>query len=313
MADGQLECVLTTWDADHAVLARIRREVFIQEQQVPESDEWDDDDAGSIHALARLNREPVGTGRLNPAGKIGRIAVIAGLRGRGIGALILRRLLEAARDHGIRETIPARSIAGRALLREARVLERGRCVRRGGHSSREDDARPGVTAVQTQRQSVTGTRSIIGTLDEARSATQQVAFAARRLLTMYTQDLEPAVYDQPQFLETVKKLVLAKSYAKVRVLLADPSRVVYEGSKFVHLARRITSHIEIRRVKSESRDNQSAFLIADDRALVYRLQASRWEGIVEMNDPLVARRYLNYFDEIWIASEPEAESRQQHL
>ena len=130
---------------------------------------------------------------------------------------------------------------------------------------------------------------------------------------MYTQDLEPAVYDQPQFLEIVKKLVLAKSYAKVRVLLADPSRVVYEGSKFVHLARRITSHIEIRRVKSESRDNQSAFLIADDRALVYRLQASRWEGIVEMNDPMVARRYLNYFDEIWIASEPEAETRQQHL
>ena len=109
------------------------------------------------------------------------------------------------------------------------------------------------------------------------------------------------------------KIVLAKSYAKVRVLLADPSRVVYEGSKFVHLARRITSHIEIRRVKSETRDNQSAFLIADDRALVYRLQASRWEGILEMNDPVVSRRYLNYFDEIWIASEPEAETRQQHL
>ena len=112
--------------------------------------------------------------------------------------------------------------------------------------------------MQTQRQSVTGTRSIIATLDEARAATQQVAFAARRLLTMYTQDLEPAVYDQPQFLETVKKLVLAKSYAKVRVLLADPSRVVYEGSKFVHLARRITSHIEIRRVKSDRRDKSSS-------------------------------------------------------
>ncbi len=103
MADGQLECVLTTWDTDHAVLSQIRREVFIREQEVPDSDEWDDDDGVSVHVLARLNREPVGTGRLNPAGKIGRIAVIAGLRGRGIGALILRRLLEAARDHGIRE------------------------------------------------------------------------------------------------------------------------------------------------------------------------------------------------------------------
>jgi predicted GNAT family N-acyltransferase len=103
MAESRLECVLTTWDADHAVLERIRREVFIQEQKFAESDEWDDDDALSVHALVRLNREPVGTGRLNPAGKIGRIAVTAGLRGRGIGAMILRRLLEAARDHGIRE------------------------------------------------------------------------------------------------------------------------------------------------------------------------------------------------------------------
>lgn len=103
MTDDQLECVLTTWAADGPALRQIRREVFIREQRVPESDEWDDDDNVSVHALARLNREPVGTGRLNPAGKIGRIAVIARLRGRGIGALILRRLLEAAHDRGIRE------------------------------------------------------------------------------------------------------------------------------------------------------------------------------------------------------------------
>ena len=103
MADDPLECVLTTWAADRAVLQQIRREVFIREQKVPESDEWDDDDSASVHALVRLNREPVGTGRLNPAGKIGRIAVIAGLRGRGIGALITRRLLDEARHRGIRE------------------------------------------------------------------------------------------------------------------------------------------------------------------------------------------------------------------
>ena len=103
MADGHIECEHTTWDANHAVLARIRREVFIQEQKITESDEWDAEDALSVHALVRLNREPVGTGRLNPAGKIGRIAVIARVRGRGIGALILRRLLEAARDLGIRK------------------------------------------------------------------------------------------------------------------------------------------------------------------------------------------------------------------
>ena len=103
MLADTIECVLTTWSTDRPVLQRIRREIFIDEQLVPESDEWDDDDTVSVHALATLNREPVGTGRLNPGGKIGRIAVKAGLRGRGIGTLILRQLLHEAYRRGIRE------------------------------------------------------------------------------------------------------------------------------------------------------------------------------------------------------------------
>ena len=103
MLADTIECVLTTWSTDRPVLQKIRREVFIDEQLVPESDEWDDDDTVSVHALATLNREPVGTGRLNPGGKIGRIAVKAGLRGRGIGTLILRQLLHEAYQRGIRE------------------------------------------------------------------------------------------------------------------------------------------------------------------------------------------------------------------
>jgi predicted GNAT family N-acyltransferase len=95
--------VVADWGADRAALERIRRTVFIEEQGIPPPDEWDGEDAGSVHVLARLNRDPVGTGRLNAAGKIGRIAVLAGRRGHGIGTQILRRLLEEARRLGIRE------------------------------------------------------------------------------------------------------------------------------------------------------------------------------------------------------------------
>jgi predicted GNAT family N-acyltransferase len=103
VAEPSLECVVADWAADRRELERIRRTVFIEEQRIPEPDEWDDEDADSVHVLVRLNRDPVGTGRLNAAGKIGRIAVLAGQRGRGIGTLILRRLLEEARRLGIRE------------------------------------------------------------------------------------------------------------------------------------------------------------------------------------------------------------------
>jgi len=103
MASAQIECEVAAWDAGRPALERIRREVFVREQGIPESAEWDDEDATSVHVLATLNREPVGTGRLNRAGKIGRIAVLPGLRGRGIGTLILGRLVEEARRLGIRE------------------------------------------------------------------------------------------------------------------------------------------------------------------------------------------------------------------
>lgn len=103
MAEPSLECVVADWASDRRELEWIRRTVFIEEQRIAEPDEWDGEDAGSVHVLARLNRDPVGTGRLNPAGKIGRIAVLAGQRGLGIGTLILRRLLDEARRLGIRE------------------------------------------------------------------------------------------------------------------------------------------------------------------------------------------------------------------
>ncbi len=158
--------------------------------------------------------------------------------------------------------------------------------------------------------SVTGTRAILTTREEVRGAAVRVAGAATRMLTMFTQDCEPEVYDQPLFLEAVKRLILARSYAKLRVLIADPERTRFDRSSFFGVARRITRHIEIRHLHADLRNDNSAFLIADERALLYRQRASQWDGISDGNDPPVARRYLNFFEEVWQASEPLPELRQ---
>lgn len=96
-------CFVTTWDANRPMLQAVRRRVFIVEQQVPEAEEWDDDDPVSLHVLATRNREPVGTGRLTPAGKIGRMAVLSEVRGQGVGGRILRRLIQEASHRGLSE------------------------------------------------------------------------------------------------------------------------------------------------------------------------------------------------------------------
>ena len=90
------------WPDQRDELQAVRRRVFIEEQGVPEQDEWDDADARARHVLAVDGRSaaPVGTGRLEPGGKIGRVAVLAPHRGAGIGAAIVRRLVNHATELG---------------------------------------------------------------------------------------------------------------------------------------------------------------------------------------------------------------------
>ena len=89
------------WERDRAALEQVRRRVFIEEQGVPEAEEWDAADPEARHVLAvDSNRDAVGTGRLEVTGKIGRIAVLAPHRGRGLGSAIVRYLVNQATELG---------------------------------------------------------------------------------------------------------------------------------------------------------------------------------------------------------------------
>ena len=87
----------------------IRRRVFIEEQNVPEEIEMDADDQRAFHALAILDGNAVGCGRMLEHGdgevKIGRMAVLPEFRKTGIGAQILRFLIDRARARGLRKAI----------------------------------------------------------------------------------------------------------------------------------------------------------------------------------------------------------------
>jgi hypothetical protein len=155
-----------------------------------------------------------------------------------------------------------------------------------------------------------GVRQVLSTKDEIRAAIVEVTGLANRGLAIFTPDLEPDLYDHDDFLETLKKFVLARSFARVRVLVSDPSRALKSGNRFVDMARRLNSYIEFRSVKPEYRHHAEAFCISDDLAIVYRARADSWEGMSDTYEPAVARQYLDMFDELWQACEVETELHQ---
>jgi hypothetical protein len=151
---------------------------------------------------------------------------------------------------------------------------------------------------------------VISSLEEMRAAVEAVAGSAQRLMSIYTPDLEPDLYDQNGFLEIIKRFVLARRFAKVRVLLSDSGRLLRDNNRFIAMGRRLTSCIDIRPATGDARQRACAYLIADDRAIVYRVHPDRWDGVADLDNPPIARQYLDEFDEIWHASSPDALSRQ---
>ncbi|MBM7456843.1 hypothetical protein HNR62_002745 [Oceanisphaera litoralis] len=92
---------IIAFDAKHAPhISAIRAEVFIREQHIDPELEFDGLDGAAIHVLVVANGEYVGTGRLLNDGHIGRIAILRDYRGQGLGAKVVRALVDEATRRG---------------------------------------------------------------------------------------------------------------------------------------------------------------------------------------------------------------------
>ncbi|MFJ3827495.1 GNAT family N-acetyltransferase [Streptomyces sp. NPDC090046] len=108
---GTVEVRVAASAEDLKACFAVRSEVFVVEQSVPESIEYDAYDADAVHVLAvGADAVPLGTGRLlhGPValgktgdltvGSLGRLAVAKSARGLGVGVALVRAIeAEAAR------------------------------------------------------------------------------------------------------------------------------------------------------------------------------------------------------------------------
>ncbi|MFH7766720.1 GNAT family N-acetyltransferase [Acinetobacter sp. BSP-28] len=86
-----------SWDELQQDAKFIREQVFIQEQNIPVVDEWDDQDDISQHFVIYDQAQPVATGRLLQNNSVGRVAVLKSHRGLGMGKMIMLHMIEQAK------------------------------------------------------------------------------------------------------------------------------------------------------------------------------------------------------------------------
>lgn len=145
--------------------------------------------------------------------------------------------------------------------------------------------------------------------EDMRAAVNRIAAGANRMMSMFAPNLEPELFDQTPFLDIAKRFVLARNFVKIRVLVADNRRLGRDGNRFVAMARRLGSYIEMRMMHAPAEQRAASYLIADDRALAMRARTDSWSGLADFSTPANARILLNEFDIAWQANVPEDELR----
>lgn len=106
MSQCSIQITIGAWSEVCQAASAIRFEVFVKEQHVPLELELDEMDALSVHALAvDAQGRGLATGRLLPDGHIGRMAVVQSERKKGIGAQVLRALIEVAKQKAYPEVM----------------------------------------------------------------------------------------------------------------------------------------------------------------------------------------------------------------
>ena len=121
------------WEQAQPVAGPLRFAIFVGEQNVPKGIELDDLDAQCVHAIAYdVDGKAIGTGRLLPNGHIGRMAVVAEWRRRGIGAEILEALINEARRRGHKEAILSAQLQAAEFYRGAGFVAEGKVFEEAG-------------------------------------------------------------------------------------------------------------------------------------------------------------------------------------
>ncbi len=97
----QFNITQVTWREAHKPLRAVRSQVFIDEQQVPVALEWDDADEIAHHLLVLDDQaKPIACARLLNNGSIGRMAVLKGWRGLGLGSALLTKAISLQQQQG---------------------------------------------------------------------------------------------------------------------------------------------------------------------------------------------------------------------
>lgn len=303
------------YQTDFDDLRAVREAVFINGQNIPQEVEFDGIDPDCHHVIARDNQhQAIGTGRLTPDGKIGRMAVLDAWRGQRVGEALLLNLIDKARKLGWTEvTLNAQtSVSGfyerLGFAKEGDVFNEANIphqLMRLDLEAVTKSSRPAPKPRDALVEIVEFT-----TLEGTLSATLELISKARRRICIYSPDLEPVVYGRADIVEALKQFAINSSGGSVLIIVQDTLAIRSQPHPLLDLAQRLPSVFLLRTpVETEDLQHPSAFVVNDRDGYLFRQQNNYYKGVWSPALPSRNRQLTEEFERVWQRSRPCTEFR----
>jgi phosphatidylserine/phosphatidylglycerophosphate/cardiolipin synthase-like enzyme len=145
--------------------------------------------------------------------------------------------------------------------------------------------------------------------NDNRLAALRLISQAHRTIHVFSRDLEPRVFDDAAITDALSALARRHRSSHVRLLVADVGAPQRSGHRWLELVQKLSSKIDVRVVHDDHQHHPFCFLIADQSGLLYRSNATEYDGEVHFHAPLMCLEKLKFFDEVWQISRPASELR----
>lgn len=304
LEDFNVEIAEWSRQRDRDALLDIRRQVFIEEQGVPEARERDGRDADCWHVLARDGAgRAIGCGRLSPDHKIGRMAVLPANRSSGVGLALLRELLGRARSQGWQEVALSAQVSAIGFYERAGFQAHGEVFDDAGLPHRAMSISLSSAIVETEPAPELGLLPASGRHETA-AARLQLLGEARHRVAIYAPILASDSYSSAEELGQLRRIAISGRAAQIRILLHDPAAALRNDHRLIALTQRLPSVVKIR-IPQEEADLTyvSAYLLNDVGGYLFLPEADRPQGRAARHDRAGLAPLQQHFDEVWERSE----------
>ncbi len=136
---------------------------------------------------------------------------------------------------------------------------------------------------------------------------------AKKHIIIFSHHLDSQLFDNEALYEVIKHLAIKSPRTYIKILLQNSKPMITHGHRLLTLARRISSHIEIKVVAKEDLDIMETFLIFDEHAYIIHQHPDRYEAEANFYDPLKTKHLNEQFKEMWDHASIDRSLRQLSL